>query len=369
MFKNKEVLSSFQAFSIVALFHIATATLFIVGLSAKLDVWFAILLALVAATIILCIYSRLLSILPEKNFYETLEALLGRPITVFFILLLTWFAFDLGQIVLTDYAGFIAVVGLSETPFVIISLSMVLLAALSVKFGLEVLGRCTQLCIIPIIGFLVFALLISTKYINLKDLQPFLYEGFRPVLKAASSTLALPFTESVVFLLVFPAFKTAVSPYKIFLPGVYVGGIILILISTVGVLTFGPNYSGIIYYPVYELLSVFKIGTFISRMEVLTAGIVCISYFLKIAILLFGSCKGFAYILKTNDYRLFAFPVALMMVNFNLFSFNDLRAFKDFNITSWPFITLFFEIIIPVIIFILVEIQYRRLTKKRPTTS
>lgn len=363
MFKNKEVISSRQAFSMVTLFVIGSATLMAMGLAAKLDVWLAISLAFVFSTILLCMYARILSFLPEKDFYETLETLLGRPITIIIVLFLTWFSFDLGQIVLNNYSQFVVTIGLSETPLTIISLGMSLLCAFAIKFGLEVVGRWSQFFIIPVIAFLLIALTASSKYIDFKNLQPIMYDGFQPVLKGAVAVTSFPFAETVVFLLVFPTFKKSTSPYKVYLYGLYFGGILLLLISILAILAFGPEYIHTLTYPIYEVLSIFKIGTFINRMEILGAAVFCLAIFLKVTILLCGACKGIAYSFNVKNYRLFAFPLALMMVNFNLFSTNSISSYQDFIITGFPLYSSVFEVAIPLFVFILLEVQYRRYKK------
>lgn len=360
---NKETISSGQAVSMLIIFLIGSATLFIMGLEAKMDIWLAILVAIVESTIILCIYARILSILPESNFFETLEKLLGKPITIILVFLLTWFAFDLANIVLTNYGFFVETVGLTETPIIIIYLSMMLTCAIAVKSGLETLGRWSSIFMILIIGFALMTIPLMIGEADIKNIQPTLYNGLGPIFKGAFGVVAFPFAETVIFLLVFPAFKKGSSKYKIFLKGLYIAGAMLLVTSTLNVMVLGASYAETVAYPSYLVLSIIKVSTFINRLEVLAAAVFCMAVFMKISIILLAACKGISYLCKAKNYRTLVFPVALMIVNFSIFSFDGVVQFQKWTFKVFPYYTGVFTLVIPFIIFVLVEVRYRILTK------
>ena len=360
---NKETISAKQAVSMLIVFLIGSATLFIMGLEAKMDIWLAILVAIAASTLILGMYARILSILPESDFFQTLEKLLGRPVTIIMVLLLTWFSFDLGNIVLTNYGQFVYTVGLTETPKEVIYLSMILVCGIAVKSGLEALGRWSKIFVVLIIGFLMMMIAVLTTRADINNLKPILNEGIAPVFKGALGVISFPLAETVVFLLVLPAFKKGVSKYKIYMKSLYVVGGLILVISTLEVMLFGAAFAETVAYPSYLALSIADVGIKINRLEPIAAAVFTFAVFFKISILLLAACKGIAYVFKLKNYRTLVFPIALMMVNFTFFSFSSVIGFQEWTFKVFPYYSCIFEIVIPFVIFILIEIRYRIIKK------
>lgn len=360
---HKEIISSKQAIKMIIVLIIGSSTLYIMGLDAKMDIWFAILIAIGASSLIYCIYARILSIFPESDFYETLETLLGRPITILIISIFTLFIFQFGYQVLINYRNFIFTVGLTETPLIVISLSMMLVCAIAVKSGFETLRGWSQLFVAIIIGFLLLIVPIMLNEADVNDLKPFLYGGFKPVFKAAFGVVTFPFTDVIVFLLMFPAIKKGNSRYKIYLTALYVVGPLLLITSTANLMVLSPAFAENIMYPTYYSLSVARIGSFINRLEVIAASIFCMAVFFKISLFLLGTCKGISYMFNMKNYRVLVFPIALLMVNFSFFSFNSLTQYQDWAINGWPYYSVIFTIILPLLVLIILEIRYRTLKR------
>lgn len=125
-----------------------------------------------------------------------------------------------------------------------------------------------------------------------------------------------------------------------------------------------PAYAQTVAYPSYLVLSIVKVSTFINRLEVIAAAVFCMAVFMKISIILLAACKGISYLCKAKNYRTLVFPVALMIVNFSIFSFTDVAEFQKWTFKIFPYYTSIFTLVIPLIIFILIEVKYRILRKK-----
>jgi spore germination protein KB len=237
----KETISPNQATKLLIVHIIGSATLFIMGLEAKMDIWIAILVAIAVSTLLYCVYAKILSIIPQSDFYMTLEKLLGRPITIVFVLILTWFVFDFGAAVLTNYNNFVFTVGLPETPRIIISLSMMLMCAIAVKAGTETLGRLSQLFIVIIVGFILLVTPLMIGNADFSNIKPVFHNGIKPIFKGALGVITFPFDNIMVFLLVFPAFKKKTKIKKIYLTALYIAGGLLLITSTLNVLVISPT--------------------------------------------------------------------------------------------------------------------------------
>lgn len=360
---NKEFISVKQGIFMIIMFIIGSSSLMVTGLEAKRDIWLAILLASVIGTIIMLMYARILSALPGKDFYEILEFFFGKILSKIFIIIVAWFIFDLGAIVLRNFSQFIVTVGLTETPIIVPMVGMTITCAIAVKLGIEVLARWTELFITLLFVFIFISFILLLKYFNVNNLRPAFFDGFPPIFKGAFGVVTFPFCETIAFLLVFPAFKKNASPYKIFPLGLLSGGGIILLISLADVMVIGVDAASSLYYPTYATLSRINFGEFFQRVEVIAALVFVISVFFKISILLMGACKGIARVLGFKDHRFTVVPLAALMVNQSYLSFYNMNEYHQWVFKVWPYYSSVFEIGIPLIILIIIEIKLRRKKK------
>ena len=263
---KQEFITKKQGIVLIIMFIIGSSSLMVMGLDAQRDLWLAIVIAIVVGMIMMLVFARLISILPEKDIFETLEFLFGKTIGRLLLIPITWFAFDLCSIVLRNYGQFILTIGLPETPLVVPIIAIMLGCSIAVKYGIEVLGRWSELFVVPIIGFILLVVLILIKYMNFDNVLPILYNGLGPVIKGSFGILAFPFWETVVFLIAFPAFTKSVSTYKIFTNGLLLGGIVIFISSMTDFLVLGYNAAVRLYYPTYSTVARIDIGQTLQRL-------------------------------------------------------------------------------------------------------
>lgn len=348
----------------IIMFIIGSSSLMVMGLEAKMDIWIAILLAMAAGILIMLVYARLLSILPDKDFYETVEFFLGKVGSKIFLILLTWFAFDLCAIVLRNYGQFVVTVGLPETPLVVAMFMLILVCALAVRSGIEVIGRWSAQFVFYLIGFLLISILLVSQNMNFSNLLPVLENGLIPVAKGAFGVITFPFAETVVFLLVFPAFKKGTSVKKMLIKGLVIGGAVILVTSMTDMMVLGCNVVENVYYPTYTTMATVHYGDFVQRLEVFAAIVFIIAVFLKITILLFAASKGAAKIFGFKDHRFIVMPIAFLAVNVALISFDSMIYFHEWTFKVFPYYSCVFEIVIPLVLLIIIEIKHKKM--KRP---
>lgn len=362
-------ISQKQGILMVVMFIIGSSSLMVMGLEAKNDIWIAILLAGAASVLIMLIYAKLLSVLPNKDFYETLEFFLGKVGSKIVIFLLTWFCFDLCAIVLRNYGQFVITVGLPETPIMVAMLTIIILCAFAVKSGIEVLGRWTESFVLFVIAFLIISVVLLTKNMEINNLLPIYDNGLKPILKGTLGVITFPFAETVVFLLVFPAFKKGVSVKKVFLKGLALGGITILITSLADLLVLGCSISENMYYPTYSAFATTHFGDFIHRLESFAAIVFIVAVFLKVSILLFGAVKGTSRLLGFKNQNFIIIPIMLLVLNFALFSFDSMMYYHEWVFKIWPYYAPVFEIIIPLIVLIIIQIRLKTMKTPLPATQ
>lgn len=344
----------------VIMFIIGSSSLMVMGLEAKRDIWIAILLAIAASTLIMLIYARLLSIHPEKDFFETLEFFIGKAGSKIIILLLTWFSFQLCSIVLRNYGQFVVTVGLKETPLVVAMFILIIVCAMAVRFGIEVLGRWTENFILYVLSFLAISVLLVSQNMNLSNLLPIYDNGIEPIAKGALGVVTFPFAETVVFLLVFPAFKKSISVKKVFLKGLLIGGGVVLISSLTDMLVLGSTLAENMYYPTFTTMATVHYGDFLQRFEIIAAIVFITAVFLKISILLFAASNGTAKLLGFKDHRFIVIPMAFLVLSYAMLSYDNMIYYHEWVFKVWPYYGPIFEIFIPLILLIIIEVKRKK---------
>ena len=93
-------------------------------------------------------------------------------------------------------------------------------------------------------------------------------------------------------------------------------------------------------------------------MAVILILLVCI--FIKVCICFFAVCNGISKVFEFDDYKFIATPVALLMLSFSIFIYKStMEMHHSWTTNIWPYFSFPFEVIIPLVIFIVAEIKSR----------
>ncbi|WP_165000270.1 GerAB/ArcD/ProY family transporter [Anaerophilus nitritogenes] len=356
---HKENISTKQGVSLIILFIIGSSSIFTQGLEAGGDLWLAFIIGIGMVIPIIIIYARLHCLFPNKNLFDIIEICFGKIIGKVMIVLYTWFVYFMMSDIVVNYSQFIHVVSFPETPQIIIQIVFVFLCAWGLKEGMEVMGRCSEVFLYIPILLLVFIVLLSIPNMDINHIAPVLSKGMKPVFEGAFSVMTFPFIQMIVFTMVFEDLNTNKSIYKIYLGGVLIGGIYLLLLSMTNILVLGVESATGIYYPSHETASRIKIGDILQRMEAIVSIVFLLGGFIKISILLLCTCKGISKIFKIKEYHLIILPVALLQINLAYFQYDSVMYYFEFNRDIWPYYHFPFQIIFPIIIWIVAEIKQK----------
>jgi len=201
------------------------------------------------------------------------------------------------------------------------------------------------------------------------NLFPIFDEGIKPILKGAFGVSTFPFLETVVFLLVFPKFNKGVSVEKVFLKGLLIGGLVILVTSVTDILVLGSTIAGNMFYPTYSTFSTIHIGDFIYRLEAIAAIVFVIAVFVKITILLYGACNGAARLFGIKDYRFIIIPICILIANSTTISSDDMIFNQEWGMKVWRYYGSIFEIVIPLIAYIIIEIRIKSMKSINATVS
>lgn len=358
---NKEIVSDKQGVALIILFIIGTSIIYASGIKAKKDIWMAILLSFLIALPLAFVFARLHYIFPSKNFFDICEICFGRFIGKGIILFYIWFNFHTGVLVLMNLNLFIHTVSLVETPQVIIMINIVSLCAWAVKAGIEAMGRWARFFQPILIALIAGTILLLIPKMDVNNLRPILFEGMNPVIRGAFGILAFPFTQIAIFTIVFTHFETKKSPFRIYILGLCIGGIVLLFISTMNILVLGVDLASNTYYPSHASATAIDVGMIIQRVEIIISIGFVVGAFIKSSIYLIATCQGIAKICRTSDYRFTVIPVALLMINLSYFLHDSLMDYFYWILEIWTYYAMPFQVVFPIIVWSFAEIKKKTL--------
>lgn len=355
---KRETISTSQGIYIMSMFIIGSSVIIGVGGKAKNDVWLAIIIAILSSLVVSYIYSQILNSFPGIDFIDILKKLFGRFLGRIIGVVFVWFSFHLGSLVIRDFGEFIKTVGLPNTPNSIIMVFAAILATISVRSGIEMIGRACEVFFWLLISILFITVLFLLPKMEINNLRPFLYDGIKPVISGSFSLFSFPFAETVVFLFVLPYINKK-EYYKVYSSAILISGSILIITSLRNIMVIGADTLSRNYFASYTVVSLIKVGDFFQRIESFVAIAFSFYAFAKINVCLYATSIGISKIFGFDDYRFLVTPVGLLMLNYSIISYENIMQLFDWAAKIWPYYALPFEVIIPFIIFI-----YIKVTKK-----
>lgn len=362
----REVVEPRIAMAMLVLMLMGGSIVYGIGSQAAPDVWIAIILALAASVPFILIYSRLVDINPESDVFQTLESALGRPITTVVSLIYGWYALTLLYHVVNRMGHFVSVAGLVLTPRVVPRIVLIFLALLGAKCGVEVMARWSSLFLRVIMATSLFAFILVLKEIDPSNLKPIMYNGFGPVLEGALTMLEFPFLEPVLFIFVGISYRVKNSGRRVFLWGQFLAGTVILFIMTITMMVVGPEVYRILFYPVYGAVSQIDIGGFFTRLEITVTFLFLITTFVKSTICLIVAGRCLSYIVGEENYRYLLTPLAISALPGTFWIIEGTLEMDKRVMSYWPPLEFASQIVIPVILWSVVEIRLKNQKKQAP---
>jgi spore germination protein KB len=357
---KNEILSDKQSIFLIITFILGTSEITATGLEARKDLWLAIIIAVAATLPIVLVYARLHIIFPGNDLFEMIEicfgTVIGKTINVFVV----WFVLHVGAMMLRNYSQFVVNTTLINTPLQVIMISFILLSLWMVKEGIEVMGRWSVFFLPIVIAIIIIAVLLLIPKIEWDYMKPILYNGMRPVMKGAISAFSFPFTETVMFLMIFSHFKNTRSSYKVYVRGLLIGGGLILIISLTQLLVLGEYRMTSTYFTSYKTFRGINIREVIENLEIVIIAVITLAGFMKLSIFLLACCKGVAGLFDCKNYRFIVTPITLLMVNLSYFIHDSVMDFYNWVSKFWHYYALPVLVILPVIILMIGESKKKR---------
>ncbi|MCB2294027.1 endospore germination permease [Clostridium algoriphilum] len=234
----------------------------------------------------------------------------------------------------------------------------------SLKAGIEVLGRWSEFFIWLVILIFLSITIMSIPQMDLNRLKPILNYNLRPLLKGAFSSFTFPFGETIVFTMVFSNISKVKNYKKIFMVSLFIGGGIISIATIRNILILGSKTIARVYFLSPMSISLINLGSMLQRLEMLVAIVFLVCVFVKSSICIFAVCNGISKVFGFDDYKFIATPVSLLMFCFSFSVYKSTMEMSSWAADIYPYYASVFQVIIPLIIFIIAEIKSRNSSSK-----
>jgi spore germination protein KB len=359
---KKEMLSPLYAKCILMVFIIGSTVVLGVGTLTKQDAWMSLIIAMAFAIPVVLIYGRLMRLYPEQGLYEIIEAVTGKVLGTILIVLYTWYAFHLGSLVLRNFTEFIQVNMLPETPRAAMMILIIFTAAYLTKSGLLTMGRFSLFTLVIIIFVVIMTVLGSINQMESYYILPMLATDAGMLFEEGFNIFSFPLAETVLFLTTASAVRKEDSPYKIYLWSILLAGVILISVVLRNILILGPAMVSTSYFPSFVAARIINIGDFFARVEGFISMNFILSGVFKISVCLFAATTGIAKLAGITNSKRFILPVSMLMMAFCQIVYSNItEMFAWFNI--YRFYAIPFQIILPLLLWILAEIKAKKIAR------
>lgn len=362
---KKTVITNNQFTILIVLFNISSSTLILpplIALEANRDAWLSSLGAMGIGLLIAMLYGALVKRESEKTLAENCERILGRWVgkTVFLLFLLYYFI--LTAVLLRILGDFITTLIMPETPIQAIEIAFFAVVTVGVRLGLEVVARTSETVMPWVLLFLLTLMAALVPEYRWSNLAPFMENGIQPVVRGILPILGIQYLDMVIFLMMAPSMMHPSKAGRLFMKGVWVGGLILTIHTFLSILVLGADFTSRLHYPIYELAQKITIGRFIQRIEVVAGGMVFISLFVKITICFYATVTGLSQFLGLKQYKPLTLPLGMMVIVFSLILSPNIAFFQKFALETWTPLCLIFGLILPLVLFFADKVR----RKKKP---
>jgi spore germination protein KB len=361
-------LSLNQLTTLIILFLIGGSALSSTARYSGQNIWIVLLLSGGGGGIILfTIFHRISKTHQHKGLPDILKSTFGKILGTFILFIYAIF-FLFRTISVGNYMSAMAqeTLMIGVNPRIVI-IMLLLTLIISTLHGLNAIGRSSEIFIfIILLCMMPFLLAIFTSDIfKTENLVPVLAEGLPSIAQDVIRTTFFPYGELVTFLMLFPYIveKENKGILKRSYIAIFLSVLLMIAINLTTVALIGATLTSNFEYSFFNAMQLAGIRGFLERLDPLAIVIMLASEYFKLIIYFFVTILAFQALNKK-----FNFKIILALISILIFILAPVVNLHEtgFMMDITPFRVLpIFELAIPLLIWIISEIKYRKNSKKK----
>ncbi|WP_245954958.1 MULTISPECIES: GerAB/ArcD/ProY family transporter [Paenibacillus] len=327
---------------------------------AKQDLWISPMWAF-SGVIAIWIALGIHRLFPGENLVQAGERILGRMLGKVFGLILLLYYLYLGGVIVREYGEFVVGAFLVQTPLLVVSGSMVLVCAVVVRSGVEIIARFADL-FIPVFALLFLLLILPLlPELHILKMLPIMGEGIGPSLSGAV-VLQAWFSEFLTVSFLIP-FANRAGKVKKSMAITLLAVIVTLVSSNLATLLLLGDITGNYTYPFLIVARYINLADFFTHLESIFMAIWVLGAFVKICVFFYVSVLGTAQWMELRDYRPIVLPVGFLLLLMSIWVAPNLQELTHALSTSIIFSALTVLVCIPAALLGLA--WFRRLWEKK----
>ncbi|KON90340.1 hypothetical protein AF332_16485 [Sporosarcina globispora] len=359
---EKAKISAIQLFALMFLFEMGTAVIISYGIDAKKDSWLAIMLGMCVGIILFFIYYFLFRQYPNlpltgytrKIFGKYLGWIIGLLYIIFFLYITVHNIRSFGELLLSST--------MPKTPLLALIILMLLAICYVLYLGIEVLGRTAEVFIVILIllGLTGNLFIFFSGNVDLHNLQPFLENGWKPILKTAFlETSSFPFGQMVVFTMLLPYLNRPESMKKVWLFALILSGLVLCWTASLNIAVLGTENVERSTFPLLSTIGKVDLFEFIQRLDVIVVFTLLITVFFKASIFFYCALIGIVDLFKLKNHQQIILPIGCILIFWSMSLASNFSEHIGESRYVDSYITVYFHIIIPLLMLVVTLIRNR----------
>ncbi|WP_299092881.1 GerAB/ArcD/ProY family transporter [uncultured Metabacillus sp.] len=356
---EKAKISVIQLFALMFLLDMGTTLVESHGISAQKDAWLAILLGMFGGIVLFFIYYFLfrqypnlpLTGLTRKIFGKYLGWTIGLLYILYFLMIAADNVRDFGDLLLTS--------AMTETPLLAINLLFVLTMCYVLYLGIEVLGRTAEvfIVILLVLGAIGNFFVLISGNVDLHNLQPFLENGWKPIITAFPETNNAPFGQMVVFMMLLPYLNRSGLVKKVWLSALISSGLILSWTISLNVAALGVEEVERSTFPLLSTIGKVNLFEFIQRLDAIVVSTLLITVFFKASIFFYGALIGIVDLFKLKNHQQIILPIGCILLYWSMIRASDFSEHIEESSYVGSYVTVYFHFAFPLLMLLVTLIR------------
>jgi spore germination protein KB len=327
---------------------------------AKTDAWIAAIVGLVGGLLLVQLCNLIAARFPRMTLVQIIHEVFGQWLGKAIAFLYFVYFYLMAALVLRNISDFLTTHVLVNTPIQMIHIFFLLVVILGLRNGLETFTRTAEIFLPWVMLFFVIMIVLLPPNFEPKNALPVFGYGIKPIVQASLPHIGTPYMELVVFLMILPFVKQSRKARRAFFVGVFIGGMMLVIISLLSILVLGADVTARQLYPSYSLAKKISIGNFLERLEVIMAGIWFITIYFKLVICFYASTMIFSEMFRFKTAKPLYLPFGMIMIVLSIIVYPNVSYFMNFASKTYLPYAVTYAVIIPAALLLVAMIRKKK---------
>lgn len=303
----EEKITNNQLFSFTALSSIGGSILVVssvLSIIAKQDAWLVGIMTPLWGVFVVALYCYIGSKFPNMTIIQMIKKVFGKWIGTVVAASLVFLSFMLSINIPWYVSNFLTTHAMTEVPSYDINALLVIAVVIAVLYGVETIGRVSELILYFVVGFIIIVVLLLLPNVKIENIQPVLEHGIIPVFEGSiflSSFITLPLVN--ILMIYSKNVHNIKTAKKANIKGYLLSAFFIFMTLLMTILVLGYTIAASTQYPTYLLGKEINIGTILTRLEFIIAVIWFATQFVVTILYYYSALVGFSQLIGLKDYK------------------------------------------------------------------